>query len=275
MPGRLARRVREATQGNEPVERPAPRLGSTSHGRTGRCVRSAEFTRSRRIVAYGYPTGVLRDLVFGVCASAVPAWILYRAVAPLKAIWRGDTSRIYTLPTRSGIVQARNYLAYLLWVIPAFGGLMFIGVAIISATLSSVRTDLIDILFTIGVCSLLAAGPLLLVHVIVNATNRPRFLVPPPYRDQPGAIAAARKRRARRRVGQPPTDHLVEILDVRPPPGDDDYEPYLMAICSVDGCDWTAHVDPALGYAAAEADLRQRARKHTTNVATDIVRPLG
>ena len=218
---------------------------------------------------------MFQDLIIGVCAVAGPAWLLYRAVAPFKAIWRGDTSRIYSLPTRFGIVQPRNYLAYLLWVVPAFGGLLVVGVTFILAGLSRGRTDLTDVLIAIGGGSLLAAGPLMLVHVIVNAINRPRILVPPPYRDQIGAIAAGRNRRARRRAGQPPTDHLVEIFDVRPRPGQGDYERYLMAICSVDGCDWMADVDAARGQAAAEAELRQEARKHTSNVGANTVRPLG
>lgn len=138
---------------------------------------------------------MLKNLAIGLCATALPAWVLYRAVAPFRAIWSGDTSRVHTLPTRFGTVKARNYLAYLMWTIPAFGGLLLIGMAIMAATLSRGRSaDLSDVLFQVGVVSLLAAGPLMLVHVIVNATNRPRILVPPPYRDQPGVIGQARKR---------------------------------------------------------------------------------
>jgi hypothetical protein len=39
VPGRLARRVREATRGSPPIEIPAGRVESTSHGARPRCLR--------------------------------------------------------------------------------------------------------------------------------------------------------------------------------------------------------------------------------------------
>ncbi|MBX6724250.1 MAG: hypothetical protein IRY92_13620 [Dactylosporangium sp.] len=205
--------------------------------------------------------------------AAVMAFILVSALVPFRRIWRGDAWAANGLPSLFGRVEARNYLAYLMWIVPGAGGLLLVCVVGFFATLFGVDNLAEDLraLMMVGVILFLAAWPLTLVHVFVNATGRPKFLVPPPYRDQPGEIGAWRQRRARRRAGLPPTDHVVETMELP----DEDGRPWLMASCTEPQCDWCADVDSDLSYADAEDALRKEAGKHTTRVAGHIRRPLA
>jgi hypothetical protein len=127
-----------------------------------------------------------------------------------------------------------------------------------------------------GLVVLLSVVVFVPLWILVNATNRPRFLVPPSRRDEPGWLAARRQRRARRRAGLPPTAHVVEVLDVRCPPEEQrPYEPYVIAVCSADDCGWLSnpvgrdaeHPDP-------EAAVREQAARHST-ATSGPWRPLG
>lgn len=214
---------------------------------------------------------MLLALAVTTLGTAATAFVLYRALAPFRRILRGDESVARTLPAQHGHVQARNYLAYLLWIIPGAGGLLLMCLGI-GTTLLHLPSEVAHTLATSGLLSLVAAGPLMLVHVVVYATGRPKFLIPPAYRDQPGQVAAWRQRRDRLRTGLPPTDHRVEIVEV---PGEDGSQPWLVALCSEPRCDWDAWVDPELAYTDAESALRAKANTHTRDVAEAIVRPLG
>jgi hypothetical protein len=112
--------------------------------------------------------------------------------------------------------------------------------------------------------------------ISINAWNRPRWLVPPPRRHEPGLQAARKQRRRRRRTGQPATDHEVEILEVHPLPTDaDQYAPYYVAVCSNDDCGWMSDVvDLGDNPAAAEQKVRGEAAKHSS-IVTGPRRPLG
>lgn len=213
---------------------------------------------------------MLGKLIAGILISAIATFVLYRALAPFRRIWAGDARVISALPTRFGRVEARNYLAYLLWVVPGTAGLALVGIAVLLRTLVPGADALGRGVAILGLPLFLAAWPLAVLQVMVNATNRPRFLVPAPYRNQPGAVAAERQRRARKSALSP-TNHFVEILEV---PGDHGGSPWLVAACSEPTCSWYADSDPALGQAAEEA-LRAKARGHSRNIAKQVVRPLG
>lgn len=88
-------------------------------------------------------------------------------------------------------------------------------------------------------------------------------------------LSELRQHHRRRRAGRPPTDHRVVIHDVRPAGADDDFVPYLAAICSEPGCGWLELADPGHVGAAEEEQLRARAAKHTSTIAPGTMRPLG
>jgi len=118
----------------------------------------------------------------------------------------------------------------------------------------------------VGLCGLvwLVTFPLWL---IVNALNRPRFLVPPGRRREKGSWP-------RRRAGLAPTDHPVEILDVRPATGDPKpYPPYFVAVCTNDDCDWMSDVVDQDG-SDAETAVQAQARDHS-DVLIGTRRPVG
>ena len=135
---------------------------------------------------------MLLQLAVGIGGSAACVSVLYRTLAPFGRIWHGDASAANTLPTHEGRVQARNYLAYLLWIVPGTAGLLLIFSMLFWGTLThlSGKPPLAAI---IGIVVFGAAWPLALVHVFVNATGRPRFLVPPPFRHQPGEVTRDRR----------------------------------------------------------------------------------
>jgi hypothetical protein len=143
---------------------------------------------------------VLGDLLAGVFVLATGTFVLCRALAPFSRIWSGDERAAASLPRRWWPVKARNYLAYLLWVVPGTSGISLVG---LSMVLSAAAPAVSNLGLGIGVTGLLLFGLAVLalpVHVVVSLTNRPGFLVPPPYRDQVGVLAAARHRRTERKA---------------------------------------------------------------------------
>jgi len=198
---------------------------------------------------------------------AVVACIAYLAdrFRRLPAVWRGDKSAIAAIRGTLADVYARSYVVHLARNFAGWGGAAGLCIAVGMNPVWRVAG-------VIGILLWLCYIPLLVLHWFVNATNRPKFLVPPPFRDEQGSVAKARLRRRRQKAGQAPTDHEVEIFDVRPRPGDD-YEPYLMAMCSAEGCDWMEFPD------SKDLDevqsLRDKARRHTTRPIEKVTRPLG
>ena len=216
---------------------------------------------------------MVAGVLVGVAIVAVAGWMLYRVLAPARAIWRGDARRV---PSFSQItVNARSYLAFLLWFVPMFVGIALLGIMLIWISITGEVSTAGRAIATTGVALVVVGLPLIVLRWVVSAFGRPRFLVPPPYRGQRAGLAEARERRRRKREGTPPTDHVVEILDVRPLPPDTSYEPYLMALCSEPGCDWMEFPDDKLIGAPEEDQLRRLAAEHSTTVAPGLVRPLG
>lgn len=216
----------------------------------------------------------------GLFLAGSAGWILHSALAPFSQIWRGDTALVHALPAEAGHIKARNYLVYLMWLVPGAAGLLILGLAFAAAAIINEPNRLGVAVAWIGFALLIAAFPLTLIHFVVDLFNGPHFLIPPPYRGQRGSLAERRDRRDRVADGRPPTDHLVEIFDVSRlrEPGEG-YEPYITARCTAESCDWTAHLtrgrnDPSLPAAEVEELVRASARKHSTNVAAETVRPL-
>ena len=208
----------------------------------------------------------------GVLAVAFGAGLVGFAglqVWRLPRVWRGDT--LLTLPWPNSRGPEVNHRSF-----PAFTGFL---VLLCVGMVLAVPAGLWDVQ-ALGVIAVLCLFLSLLVFVplwiLVNATSRPRFLVPPSRRDEPGWWASWRRRRERRRSGLPPTTHVVEVLDVRSPPEEQKpYEPYFVAVCSADDCGWLSdpvgrdpeHPDP-------EATVREQAARHSTQISGPR-RPLG
>jgi hypothetical protein len=215
---------------------------------------------------------VLRHVLAGLVLIGLSAAMLYKMFAPVRDIWHGNARRVPKLSQIS--VNARSYLAFLLWFTPVFSGLALLGLTLTIGIFFRSMTLVAPLVVT-GVILMLGGLPLIPLHWFVSAFSRPQFLIPPPYRSDPGGISQARERRRRRRSGEPPTDHLVEILDVRPSASDDGFEPYLMARCDDPDCDWMAFPDDKLIGVADEDQLRNKAARHTTKIASQVIRPLG
>jgi hypothetical protein len=187
----------------------------------------------------------------------------------LPKVWRGET--LLSLPYRNFFAPEVNHRSF-----PAFTGFIAAlggGALLVSIGMLTGITDLTGVGGLAMVVGVLVFVPL---WILVNAVNRPRFLVPPARRQEPGWWGEWRARRRRRSEGLAPTDHVVEILDVRPPPEErKSYEPYFVAVCGADDCGWTsapvgrdeAHPDP-------EQVVRDEAKTHSSTM-TGPRRPLG
>jgi hypothetical protein len=198
--------------------------------------------------------------------------MLYAGVRPAIAIWRGDANRLPHLAQIT--VTARGYLAFLLWFVPCFLGLGLIGITAVAWSVHGSMSAVVSMPAYVGVVLMIAGAPLIGLQWFISAFARPKFMIPPPYRGQRGSFAESRERRRRRRSGLPPTDHLVEILDVRPLEAGD-FEPYLIAICSEPECDWMEFADDRLVGPSEEEQLRTKATTHSTATAPGLRRPLG
>jgi hypothetical protein len=206
--------------------------------------------------------------VLAVVAGAALVVFAGLQVVRLPRVWRGDT--LLALPYSSSRAPEVNHRSF-----PAFTG--FIGLLSLGMLVAFLGSLLDEAALALagGLVVLLSVVVFVPLWVLVNATNRPRFLVPPSRRDESGWWAARRDRRARRAEGLPPTRHVVEVLDVRSPPEEKPYDPYFIAVCSADDCGWLSdpvgrdaeHPDP-------EATVRERATEHSTEISGPR-RPLG
>jgi hypothetical protein len=210
---------------------------------------------------------VLEKILTGLGAVLLAAFPLFLVLRPARAIWRGDASRLPTLMHLD--INARSYLAFLLWFVLFFGGFGLAGVGVLVMSLEhavGVRIAMV------GVVAMFAGLVLMPLKWFVSAYARPKFLVPPPYRDQPGGLAQAAERRRRRRAGLPPTDHVVEIVDLRPP---DTYQPVLVAQCTEAECGWEEFPDDQAPGLIQVQQLRDLAATHTTRAAVEVHRTPG
>jgi hypothetical protein len=209
-------------------------------------------------------------LVGGLTVASIAIAVLFDYVRLAGRIWRGDASRMPLIDFGWVVaVTPRTYPSALLCAGAMTGSFALGGIAVAFGAITSARWP--ELILSAGAVMLLTNVVLVPLNWIVEATNRPKFLVSPPYRGQPGSFAAARRRRQRRRAGLPPTDHLVEIIRVRPEP-DDDSEPYLVAICADDECGWMEFADDDALDQSEEERLRAKAARHSTNVAREVKR---
>ena len=202
--------------------------------------------------------------------AGVALAVLVAYVRPAGRIWRGDTAQMPASAIGWVVaVTPRTYLSAVLCVGAVTVGFALGGVAVALGGIT--HSTWPGYLLLAGLVTLLANVVFVPLSRIVEATGRPKFLVPPPYRGRPGSLAAERDRRRRKRAGLAPTDHLVEIFEVRPEP-DDDSETFLVAICADDECGWMQFADDDVLGQPEEERLRTKAAGHTTNVAREVQR---
>ncbi|GAB4055599.1 hypothetical protein GCM10028775_50910 [Catellatospora paridis] len=176
----------------------------------------------------------------------------------VPALWRGEHEG--SLPVRHVRmydVFPRSYVTALLPLSAIAGFFLLLGLQFVVGKLTLAPAKGAFALMVLTV-------PLTVLHWVVNAYNRPRALVPPAYRDQPGWVEVRRRRRSNRRAGRPDTDHLVEIIDFGPPGTD------LEAICTEDGCRWRA--EPDRHAHVPELSLRNKVAQHSSRIAADTIR---
>jgi hypothetical protein len=196
----------------------------------------------------GYVRAVATNAVLGPLIVVASGYLAYQAVAALPARWRGEPG-----PRRfSPRVPDYAYPAYLLAVLPAMLGCATIGAAV---EVDAVRPDnahhAAKVLGSAGVGLLVTAGGLSGVYRSVRRRQRPRLLVPPALREWP----------------EPPlTDHVVEIMEVRPSRRNGDgFATFLDAMCTHPDCTWSATLTGTLG-SPAEQELRETVGRHARHV---------
>ena len=209
-----------------------------------------------------------QDIVFGLGVLWLAGFAALTVVR-LPKVWRGET--LLSLPYsnyRAPEVNHRSFPVFTGFIAALGGGALLLWIGVLTGGRGLTITGGMTIF--VGV---IVFAPL---WILVNAVNRPRFLVPPTRRKDPGWWGEWRSRRRRRNEGLAPTEHVVEILDVRPPPEEKKpYDPYFVAVCSADDCGWMggpygrdeAHPDP-------EESVRAEARTHSSAI-TGPRRPLG
>jgi len=168
-------------------------------------------------------------------------------------VWRGERGRWLPLSGDFFEVTHRSYAV----LVAACGGF---GVAALLTGLVGMTYEVDDVprpiafgllgLFVLGIGGLALAG-------VIEATNRPRFLVPPPVRNKPGSISAGRRRRSRARRAQAETEHKLVLLAVESAPGSEVVSPYWIAICDDPDCTWQSNTGD-------EASARREARRHSS-----------
>jgi hypothetical protein len=142
---------------------------------------------------------VVADLALSLAMLALSGTMLTIHVLALRKVWRGELSSVFVI--RLGDVPGRDYPALMLWFGSMFLGLFLYGVTYLLETVSTaLRGHPVAVTpGRIGMALLLCALPLTLVHASVALFGRPRFLVPPPFRHEPGAIPRWRASRERHR----------------------------------------------------------------------------
>lgn len=222
-------------------------------------------------------TGMIGYLIAGIAATAVGIAILRHYVKPARAVCRGEAPAPVVFQNLVEVAP-RTYLTFLLCLGALTLGIALGGIGVALAGFGGMidlNTSWARYLIVAGLAVAFTNVVLVPLNWLVHATNRPRFLVPPAFRDQPGSIARARQTRGRTRAGLPETDHLVEIFDVRPPAGED-YPPYFMAFCADPECGWMEFADKDVAAsteaASEEQQVRRKASRHSTQVAEETRR---
>ncbi len=149
---------------------------------------------------------MLKDFVLTLLAVGcwIPGfgWLLMRLLKPARAIWHGDTSQVARWNTsRYMEVTPRSYFALLLTMAPFAAAMILMPVGMIGLQVTRNNLWLIPAGFSLLCIGVMLCG--IALHALVNAFNRPRWLVAPPYRHQPGWVAERSVRRRNRRSLQP------------------------------------------------------------------------
>ncbi len=98
-------------------------------------------------------------------------------------------------------VTPRSYFAFLPTMAPSTVAMMLMPVGMIGLRLTRSNLWLIPSGIALLCIGVMLCG--IALHALVNAFNRPRWLVAPPYRHQPGWVAQRRARRKNLRSRAP------------------------------------------------------------------------
>jgi hypothetical protein len=146
----------------------------------------------------GIVAAVLRGLavIVGLLTWEVLfVWLLRAALAPAPDIWRGTRTNVGPWRSSRGLeVTPRSYIAFLSSIVPFIVGGLSLPPLLAIGTLSS--SGGAAIAGGIGAVLMLLFFIGTLLHAIVNAFNRPSWLVPPSRRAEHGWVR--RRRDARR-----------------------------------------------------------------------------
>lgn len=148
-----------------------------------------------------YPRRV--GTIIGLLLALMSAWMLRRTLRPARAVWGGDARSVPHMVRFQP--KARTYLTYLLVTTPAFAGLVLLGldVAVADAVVAVGRSDGPPRAFAfVGVVAIglvWVALPMVTVHAYVSMFARPKILIAPANRDQPGVVVQWRAGRKARR----------------------------------------------------------------------------
>jgi hypothetical protein len=157
--------------------------------------RLAMIAAPRNVAGAQYHPAVISKVLLGFGFATLTGWMVYRVLGPVRAIWRGDASRVPTVPRMPP--HARTYLLYAMWFTMIFGGL---GLAMLAYALRQLLGTVL-VLKGIGRTGLdlsFARIALLPVHLFVYCFNRPSFLVTPAWRHEHGPLGAIWRRLRRR-----------------------------------------------------------------------------
>jgi hypothetical protein len=190
-------------------------------------------------------------------------------LARLPRVWRGGT--VSSLPWLNSHGPEVNHRSF-----PVFVGFV---VSLAACALVLFVSALVDAqaMGVIGViCAMVGVGVFVPLWILINAVNRPRVLVPPSRRRQPGWWAERRAGRARRASGLPPTEHVVEVLDVRPPPDEKQpYDPYLWpCVAPMTAVGRATRIGRDEAHPDPERSVREQASRHSSTI-TGPRRPIG
>jgi hypothetical protein len=181
----------------------------------------------------------------------------------VPAVWKGDADAMPSIPHQVPFaVHPRSFVTFTMVAFAFVGGFTLL----VSTPL--VNWEFLDEPLSLwpGGILLIASVPLALLHLVVNAFNRPKWLVPPAFRDQPGSVFERRERRQRVGQGLPPTLHRITInhrMHVKAGRPESDW----WAECTEPECGWEVEapdntVDPG-------RDLRRLAAGHSSEVVLD------
>jgi len=141
---------------------------------------------------------VLLRLLGGLAIVAIMGWFLYAGVRPAVAIWRGDATQVPYFGQVS--LNARSYVVFLLWFVPAIGGTVLFGTIFVVSTLTGPSGRAVMKPVFIAAEALILAGlPLILLHWFVNAFAWPKSLI------RTAVPGAARIHRRSAGASSPPT----------------------------------------------------------------------